>query len=157
MNFTLMNRDSLHSKLSEAPEYEIQGDVKKCINIDFHYPAVMWPFFGQIRVEISAPDTPDCRKISQEAVTILVKLHVYSVDKVTSHLKQKSTITPFKIIFDFVATPDRSKRILFDQFHSLKYPQNGFIFKDNLGGLDRDSAFDNTLYEWHGDHLFTNY
>ena len=82
MNFTLMNRDSLHSKLSGVPEYEIEGEVKECVKLDFHYPAVMWPFFGQIRVEISAPDTTECRKIREQSVTILVKLNVYSMDKV---------------------------------------------------------------------------
>ena len=85
-------------------------------------------------------------------------MNVKSLDRVSlNHHEPKHTQTMFELLVDFIPTPDRNKRLLFDQFHSLKYPQNGFIFKDNLGTLDRDNSFDNTLYEWHGDHLFTNY
>ena len=72
MNYTLMNRESLHSTLIEEPTYEIislvQDDDKEdlqklgCIFLDFDYPAVMWPFFGQIRVKITAPDKYICRQ-----------------------------------------------------------------------------------------------
>jgi membrane-bound transcription factor site-1 protease len=83
---------------------------------------------------------------------------VVSLDRVSGEgFGQKQTLTMFKLKVDFIPTPERNKRLLFDQFHSLKYPQNGFIFKDNLGPLDHDNSFANTLYEWHGDHLFTNY
>jgi len=106
---------------------------------------------------MSAPDTRECRKQAAQTVVLEVKLAVNSLDRVTTrNFGKKHHLTMFKIIVDFIPTPERSKRILFDQFHSLKYPQNGFIFKDNLQTVG-DSNFDNTLYEWHGDHLFTNY
>ncbi len=56
----------------------------------------------------------------------------------------------FKLFFDFIPTPPRTKRLLFDQFHSLKYPENGYILRDSL--LNSEYP-----YEWNGDHLFTNY
>jgi membrane-bound transcription factor site-1 protease len=55
-----------------------------------------------------------------------------------------------KILLDYIPTPQRNKRILFDQFHSLKYPENGYILRDSL--LNSDYP-----YEWNGDHVFTNF
>ena len=56
----------------------------------------------------------------------------------------------FKFILDYIPTPPREKRLLLDQYHSLKYPENGYIL--------RDSLFKNEYpYEWNGDHIFTNY
>lgn len=48
-----------------------------------------------------------------------------------------------------VPTPDRSKRVLWDQFHSIKYPP-AYLPRDNL-----DVRTD--ILDWHGDHLLTNY
>jgi len=61
-------------------------------------------------------------------------------------------LTQFKIIVDFIATPERNKRLLFDQFHSLNYPENGFIWKDNILEDPEEEPF-----EWLGDNLFTNF
>lgn len=49
--------------------------------------------------------------------------------------------------------PPRDKRLLFDQFHSLNYPSNGFIWKDSL---DEETLDSGDPYEWLGDHLYTN-
>jgi membrane-bound transcription factor site-1 protease len=54
---------------------------------------------------------------------------------------------PFRI--PLIATPPRSHRILFDQFHSLRYP-SGFFPRDNLD-------ITNDLLDWNGDHLHTNF
>ena len=51
---------------------------------------------------------------------------------------------------DYIPTPQRSQRLLIDQFHSLKYPENGYILRDSLLNADYP-------YEWNGDHIYTNY
>ena len=55
-----------------------------------------------------------------------------------------------KVILDYIPTPQRSKRVLLDQYHSLKYPENGYILRDSLLNADYP-------YEWNGDHIYTNY
>ena len=65
---------------------------------------------------------------------------------------QEPIMTQLKILIDFIPTPPREKRILFDQYHSLNYPENGFIWKDNI-----DEFFDEDPFEWLGDSLFTNF
>ena len=46
-------------------------------------------------------------------------------------------------------TPPRGQRILWDQFHSVKYPP-AYLPRDNL-----DIRSD--ILDWHGDHLLTNF
>jgi membrane-bound transcription factor site-1 protease len=48
-----------------------------------------------------------------------------------------------------VPTPPRQKRVLWDQFHNIKYPP-GYIPRDSL---DVRTA----ILDWHGDHLHTNF
>uniref|UniRef100_A0A2N9IUL8 Uncharacterized protein n=1 Tax=Fagus sylvatica TaxID=28930 RepID=A0A2N9IUL8_FAGSY len=48
-----------------------------------------------------------------------------------------------------VPTPARFERILWDQFHSIKYPP-GYIPRDSLDVR-------NDILDWHGDHLHTNF
>jgi membrane-bound transcription factor site-1 protease len=48
-----------------------------------------------------------------------------------------------------VPTPPRMKRVLWDQFHSIKYPP-AYLPRDNLDVR-------NDILDWHGDHLLTNY
>ena len=58
----------------------------------------------------------------------------------TVDMPLKAAITP---------TPPRIKRVLWDQFHSIKYPP-AYLPRDNL-----DVRTD--ILDWHGDHLLTNY
>jgi len=81
-----------------------------------------------------------------------VRLPVQSLEDFTSPEGNNPTLTEFKIIVDFIKTPERSKRLLFDQFHSLSYPENGFICKDNILKDPDEEPF-----EWLGDHIFTNF
>ena len=56
-------------------------------------------------------------------------------------------VLPLKVAV--VPTPPRDKRILWDQFHSVRYPP-GYIPRDSL-----DVRSD--ILDWHGDHLHTNF
>lgn len=56
----------------------------------------------------------------------------------------------FRMFLDFSPTPARERRVLFDQYHSLKYPENGYVLRDSLLNAEYP-------YEWNGDHVFTNY
>ena len=61
---------------------------------------------------------------------------------------QKSEVTiPFK--HNDIPTPPREKRVLFDLFHSVRYPP-AYIPRDSL-----DVRSD--ILDWHGDHPHTNY
>lgn len=48
-----------------------------------------------------------------------------------------------------VPTPPRAKRILWDQYHNLRYPP-GYFPRDNL-------RMKNDPLDWNGDHIHTNF
>ena len=53
------------------------------------------------------------------------------------------------IFVEIRSQPRREKRVLWDLYHSAKYPEEGRIFRDeNKGGY---------LFDWRGDHPYTNY
>lgn len=61
---------------------------------------------------------------------------------------RRSTVNlPVKV--RVVATPPRSKRILWDQYHNLRYPP-GYFPRDNL-------RMKNDPLDWNGDHIHTNF
>ena len=69
-----------------------------------------------MQVQIEAPDTPKCRKIEASHVEIVVRFKVKSLEDFESIEEQEDAtiLTQFKILVDFIPTPDRSKRVLFD-------------------------------------------
>lgn len=75
-----------------------------------------------------------------------IELTLHNLDPRSIKTENKATFT---VEFDLIQTPIREKRILIDQFHSLKYPENGYILKDSLFNSD-------FLYEWNGDSIYTN-
>ena len=158
IELSVSNRMSAHSLIYQPPRYTVTSSdpaivANECIQLEFSYEEVFWPFFGTIQTIIYAPDTAACRNISAESVQISVRLPVISLEDFSDPEDgQNVKLTEFKIFVDFIRTPNRHKRLLFDQFHSLSYPENGFIWKDNiLEDPDEES------FEWLGDQLFTNF
>ena len=82
--------------------------------LEFGYDEIIWPYFGSILAIIHAPDTPECRQVSDDAVTITVRFPVESLEDFSSPDGSSPTLTQFKIIVDYIATPARNKRLLFD-------------------------------------------
>jgi hypothetical protein len=82
--------------------------------LQFSYDEIFWPYFGSIQTIIHAPDSLACRSLEAEAVTIAVRLPVQSLEDFSSPNGADPSLTEFKIIIDFIPTPDRSKRVLFD-------------------------------------------
>lgn len=96
-------------------------------------------------MQVSVLDFENCRSIKKKSVEVSFYADLLSLDG------KDLSRTVFKIVIDMIETPNKSKRLLFDQFHSLTYPVNGFIWKDNI-----DDDIDSDPYEWLGDHIYTN-
>jgi membrane-bound transcription factor site-1 protease len=54
------------------------------------------------------------------------------------------------LTLEIIPTPPRNRRILWDQFHNLKFPESGYILRDSL------STFQHP-YDWYGDSPYINF
>lgn len=61
-----------------------------------------------------------------------------------------AVILKVDFVFDWIDTPSRMKRLLWDQFHNMKFPESNYIPRDSLTNYDFP-------YEWYGDHPYTNF
>ena len=123
IDFAITNRNSAHSQINK-PNYKLfyEGtekiftELEDCIKLSFNYDKIFWPYFGSMRTQLEAPDTEYCRKMEASRVEIVIRFSVKSLEDFGSIEEQGdgSILTQFKILVDFIPTPDRSKRILFD-------------------------------------------
>lgn len=72
----------------------------------------------------------------------------YSLFQVGEAEPRRSSIE-IPLTVEIIPTPPRNKRILWDQFHNLRYP-SGYFPRDSLDVMDEP-------FDWNGDHIHTNF
>uniref|UniRef100_A0A8C6T843 Membrane-bound transcription factor site-1 protease n=1 Tax=Neogobius melanostomus TaxID=47308 RepID=A0A8C6T843_9GOBI len=117
------------------------------IDVALSYSPVLWPWVGYMAVSISvAKKAASWEGIAQGHVMVTVASPAENDSEVGGELT--STIKlPIKV--KIVPTPPRSKRVLWDQYHNLRYPP-GYFPRDNL-------RMKNDPLDWNGDHIHTNF
>ena len=121
------------------------GDLGAHVDVRFEFSDVLWPYSGYLafyaRVKQSA-------KNSEGIASGTISFTVLSPPGPGETELRRSTVNvPVK--FQVVPTPPRAKRVLWSQYHSVRYPP-GYIPRDNLEAK-------NDILDWHGDHPHTNY
>uniref|UniRef100_A0A8C7Y5H3 Membrane-bound transcription factor site-1 protease n=1 Tax=Oryzias sinensis TaxID=183150 RepID=A0A8C7Y5H3_9TELE len=98
------------------------------IDVAISYSPVLWPWAGYLAVSISvAKKAASWEGVAQGHVMVTVASPAENdsdVGELTSTVK-----LPIKV--KIVPTPPRSKRVLWDQYHNLRYPP-GYFPRDNL-------------------------
>lgn len=114
------------------PSIESNGIFLK---MSFSYSSKLWPWSGYLAVKISVnSEASDYNGV----VEGLIQLDVESPDSLVSRL---DIYVKVKII----ARPSRKQRLLWDQFHNLRYP-SGYIPRDDL-------TIKNDPLDWNADHV----
>ena len=120
------------------------GQFGQFLELSFAHSEVLWPWTGFLAIYMQViEEASHFRGIAEGVIQIEVRSpprYGESVDRVT--------LIELPLRVDIIPTPPRSRRILWDQFHSLSYPL-GFFPNDNLG--------DSAPFDWNGDHLHTNF
>ncbi|KAG5582596.1 hypothetical protein H5410_053223 [Solanum commersonii] len=127
-NATILNGMGVIGYVENPPTWHPSNHEGNLLSIRFTYSDVIWPWSGEIEGNIT--------------------VKIYSPPAVGEKSRRSSTCA-LHLKLQVIPTPSRSVRILWDQFHSIKYPP-GYIPID---------SFDvrNDLLDWHGDHLHTNF
>uniref|UniRef100_A0A8C9VRP1 Membrane-bound transcription factor site-1 protease n=1 Tax=Scleropages formosus TaxID=113540 RepID=A0A8C9VRP1_SCLFO len=117
------------------------------IDVAVSYSPVLWPWAGYLAVSISvAKKAASWEGIAQGHVMVTVASPAQNDSKSGGELTSTVKL-PVKV--KVVPTPPRSKRVLWDQYHNLRYPP-GYFPRDNL-------RMKNDPLDWNGDHIHTNF
>ncbi|KAL0128343.1 hypothetical protein PUN28_003553 [Cardiocondyla obscurior] len=112
------------------------------IDVAITHSDVLWPWSGWLAVAITVPSTShDWQGIAQGHILL-------TVESDGAGKPRQSTVT-LPLQAKVIPTPPRNKRILWDQFHNLRYPP-GYFPRDDL-------RVKNDPLDWNGDHIHTNF
>ncbi|KAJ8674081.1 hypothetical protein QAD02_005343 [Eretmocerus hayati] len=146
VNVTIINGLGVSGRVTNLTwhPYTCDGNGER-IDVSLTHCDILWPWSGWLAVAISVPaSSQDWQGIAQGHITITVQ----SPSTHSGHEFKTSTIKlPLKA--RVIPTPPRRKRILWDQFHNLRYPP-GYFPRDNL-------KVKNDPLDWNGDHIHTNF
>ncbi|KAG5849428.1 hypothetical protein ANANG_G00110290 [Anguilla anguilla] len=148
VNVTILNGMGVTGRILDKPIWQPylpqNGDH---IDVAMSYSPVLWPWAGYLAVSISvAKKAASWEGVAQGHVMVTVASPAENDSKVGGELTSTVKL-PVKV--KIVPTPPRSKRVLWDQYHNLRYPP-GYFPRDNL-------RMKNDPLDWNGDHIHTNF
>ncbi|CAD7696955.1 unnamed protein product [Ostreobium quekettii] len=145
INATILNGMGVIGHLEGPPRFEPADVGGHFVNMQFEYSTTLWPWSGYLAIYIRV--NADGQDYNGQASGTIV-FDVSSPYPGAGDQRQSSTVrVPF--IANVIPTPSRELRVLWDQFHSVKYPPQ-YLPRDNLD-------IKNDILDWHGDHPHTNF
>ncbi|OIV94251.1 hypothetical protein TanjilG_00102 [Lupinus angustifolius] len=144
-NATILNGMGVIGYVEGPPTWHPSNEEGNLLSIHFTYSEVIWPWTGYLALHM---------QIKEEGAQYSGNIEGNVTLRVSSPAAQgeedrRRSICVLQLKLKVVPTPPRAKRVLWDQFHSIKYPP-GYIPRDSLDVR-------NDILDWHGDHLHTNF
>ncbi|XP_064544893.1 membrane-bound transcription factor site-1 protease isoform X2 [Drosophila montana] len=145
VNVTILNGISVTGKVLGQPKWIPDPDnFGRFLNISTSFSSTIWPWTGWMSVYIAVnKEAQNYEGIAKGRLILLIEC----VPIGTNKSQQSEVDLPLTI--KITPKPPRHKRILWDQFHSLRYPP-GYIPRDNLK-IKTDPL------DWRADHIHTNF
>jgi len=144
-NATILNGMGVVGEIVETPTWSPTNDGGKLLDVRFDYPEQLWPWSGHLGIFLRVK--PSGSQFSGEA-TGEVTFTVVSPPGPGERVPRRSEVTA-TLIVEIIPTPPREKRVLWDQFHSIRYPP-AYFPRDDL-------EIRHDILDWHGDHPHTNF
>ncbi|XP_060535660.1 membrane-bound transcription factor site-1 protease isoform X2 [Cylas formicarius] len=146
VNVTILNGLGVTGKLLNKPTWHPyipqQGQL---LDISISYSELLWPWSGWMAVSLSV----SAEGASYEGLAHGHILLTVESPPETGEAEPRQSTVNLPIRAKIIPTPPRHKRILWDQFHNLRYPP-GYFPRDNL-------KIKNDPLDWNGDHIHTNF
>ncbi|ERM98579.1 hypothetical protein AMTR_s00109p00040520 [Amborella trichopoda] len=153
-NATILNGMGVTGYVESPPTWHPSDEVGNLLSIHFSYSDVIWPWTGFLSLHMQVKEEgASFSGIIEGNVTIII----YSpsvggernpLERGERNSHKKSTCV-LQLKLKVIPTPPRWRRVLWDQYHSIKYPP-GYIPRDSLDVR-------NDILDWHGDHPHTNF
>ncbi|KAJ6794314.1 subtilisin-like protease SBT6.1 isoform X1 [Iris pallida] len=144
-NATILNGMGVIGYVESPPTWHPFDEAGNLLSLHYTYSNVIWPWTGFLALHMQIKDEgAQFSGVIEGNVTVVV----YSPSPLGEKGLRRSTCV-LTLKLNVVPTPPRSKRVLWDQYHNIKYPP-GYIPRDSLDVR-------NDILDWHGDHLHTNF
>ena len=147
VNVTVLNGMGVSGAIVGIPKWHpYTPHMGHYLDISATYSEHIWPWAGWIALHITVrPEAAEFEGIAQGHLTLTVESPKAVEDDPDDFISTVSLPIRVKII----PTPPRHRRLLWDQYHNLRYPP-GYFPRDNL-------KMKNDPLDWNGDHLHTNF
>nr|XP_006817410.1 PREDICTED: membrane-bound transcription factor site-1 protease [Saccoglossus kowalevskii] len=143
VNVTILNGMGVTGRIVEKPAWQPYTPQNgNYIEVALSYSPTLWPWSGYLAVSITASKAAaSWEGVAQGQVTLTVES--------PPEEEPRRSLLKLSIKVKVIPTPARSRRILWDQYHNLRYPP-GYFPRDNL-------RMKNDPLDWNGDHIHTNF
>jgi membrane-bound transcription factor site-1 protease len=137
-NVTLLNSGSVRSRLAPMPVWR-PAEGADYLNVSFSFSPEVWPYSGWIAIHVIVASSGS--KLNTLARGTIV---------VFADVGGSASALEIPLAVQIVPTPPKSKRVLWDQFHNIRYP-SAFAPRDSF------EASSDRPFDWQADHPFTNF
>ncbi|XP_020100151.1 subtilisin-like protease SBT6.1 isoform X2 [Ananas comosus] len=146
-NATILNGMGVIGYVKDPPAWHPFDEVGNLLSIHFTYSDVIWPWTGHLALHMQIKDEgSQFSGVIEGNVTLTLSSPAPAGER---NLNPRISTCVFYLKLKVIPTPPRSRRVLWDQYHNIKYPP-GYIPRDSLDVR-------NDILDWHGDHLHTNF
>jgi len=150
-NATIVNGMGVRGSLNAEPKFtSSSSDLGEHLDVRFAFSETLWPWTGYLAIYVRVKESGKMLKgkaTGTISFTVVSPPSMGSGGVFESDIRSSTVVVP--ILVNVIPTPARDKRILWDQFHNVRYPP-GYVPRDNL-----DAKAD--VLDWHGDHPHTNF
>ncbi|XP_055854672.1 membrane-bound transcription factor site-1 protease isoform X2 [Episyrphus balteatus] len=145
-NVTILNGMGVTGRIIHRPTWHPYTKQNgNLINVSISVSEVLWPWSGWMAVHIVVNE----KGTNFEGLALgHITLTVQSLAGPEESEARNSTVS-FPVRVKIIPKPPRHKRILWDQYHSLRYPP-GYLPRDNL-------KIKSDPLDWRADHIHTNF
>ncbi|KAF2361197.1 Peptidase S8/S53 domain [Trinorchestia longiramus] len=146
VNVTVLNGMGVSGRIIQGPVWHPYTPQNgELFTIGFTHSEVLWPWSGWLAVWIWVKEAgQDFEGVARGHISVTVES---PPEEGESEPRISQVRLPLKA--RIIPTPPRHKRVLWDQFHNLRYPP-GYFPRDNL-------RMKSDPLDWNADHIHTNF
>jgi membrane-bound transcription factor site-1 protease len=146
INITILNGMGVRGHIDDKPKWHPYNPQNgHHLDIAVSYSSILWPWSGYLAVYIAVAKTArNFEGIAQGHLSLTVVSPPQNGED-----EPQISVVKLPIRVKVIPMPPRSKRILWDQYHNLRYPP-GYFPRDNL-------RMKNDPLDWNADHIHTNF
>lgn len=146
VNVTILNGLGVSGRVVGKPQWHpYTPQFGQYLDIALTFSELLWPWSGWMAVSIAAARTAaNWEGIAQGHIALTIESPPED-----GETEPRQSSVKLAIKAKIIPTPPRHKRILWDQYHNLRYPP-GYFPRDNL-------RMKNDPLDWNGDHIHTNF